>query len=58
MLFSDLEDDDEPIEKQNSGDVGSDQSKGLNESDLNAQQKGLKLNNRKKSVMSYAIASD
>jgi hypothetical protein len=36
MLFSDLEDDDEPVEKQNSGEVGSDQSKGIIDSETSA----------------------
>ena len=58
MLFSDLEDDDEPpVERQNSGELVSDQSKGVNETDFNALQKNIKIN-RKKSVMSYAISSD
>ena len=58
MLFSDLEDDDEPpVERQNSGEIVSDQSKGVAESEFNALQKNLKMN-RKKSVMSYAISSD
>ena len=57
MLFSDLEDDDEPMDKQNSGDIVSDQSKVLVDSDVSLP-KTMKMNSRKKSVMSYAIASD
>jgi hypothetical protein len=58
MLFSDLEDDDEPLDKQGSGDVGSDQSKIPNDSETSSLPKMAKMSSRKKSVMNYAIATD